>query len=190
MVAGDEDVYWSSFLPAFLEKMGAIMRKNITAAVADYGLTSAHSIYLVALNIKEGQTLMGLSKFLDLDPANTNRIVKVLKDKNLVYDDRKTPSCKKYSVYLTKTGKALSDKIMEGIEQDNAYYFRGISPDDVLRMKNTLIKMMENMGADDAGCRGPDDETPFYTRLQMSSMDDFQATESRRVSGDSLKIKD
>ena len=71
-----EDIYWNSFLPAFFDRMSFQMRKNMNEMLSDYGLTSAHAIYLIALNLQDGQTLVSLSRFLDLDPANTNRVIK------------------------------------------------------------------------------------------------------------------
>ncbi len=175
MAAGEDDIYWNSFMPAFFEKMGAMIRKDMTAAVSAHGLTSAHSIYLIALNIHDGQTLVGLSKFLDLDPANTNRIVKVLKDKELVYDDRRTPNCKKYSIFLTETGKKLSDSIMDDMCACNSTYFRGIPEEDVIFMRNTLIKVLKNMGAEASGHDMSKKESPFYTNLQTIPLDNYRS---------------
>ena len=105
-----EDVYWNSFLPAFFDRMSVLMRKNMTAMVSDYGLTSAHAIYLIALKLQDGQTLVSLSRFLDLDTANTNRVIKVLREKGFIYDDRKTENSKKYSIYLTESGQNLATR--------------------------------------------------------------------------------
>lgn len=103
-MAIQEDVYWNSFLPAFFDRMSFQMRKNMTEVVSPYGLTSAHAVYLIALKLQDGQTLVSLSRFLDLDTANTNRVIKVLREKGFVYDDRKTENSKKYFIYLTEAG--------------------------------------------------------------------------------------
>lgn len=184
MVADGEDIYWNSFLPAFFDRMSVIMRKNMTSVVSEHGLTSAHSIYLVALDLQDGQTLMSLSKFLDLDPANTNRIVKVLKDKGFVYDDRKSPSSKKYSIYLTESGKKIAERIMNDITACNNSYFRDIPREDVLHMRNTLIKVLRNMGTDIDSYMGSKHENPFYTHLHIVPLDDDYPTEPRRLQND------
>ncbi len=181
MLHTEEDLYWNSFLPAFFDRMSVLMRKNMSEVVADYGLTAAHSIYLVALNLQDGQTLMNLSKFLDLDPANTNRVVKILLEKKLVYSDRKSPRSKKYSIFLTEEGRALSDKIMDNITASNNGYFRNIPREDVLHMRNTLIKVLNNMDMDIDSYMGSKHENPFYTHLQVLPLDNDYPSEPRRL---------
>ncbi|MBE6518376.1 MAG: winged helix-turn-helix transcriptional regulator [Thermoplasmata archaeon] len=166
-----EDVYWNSFLPAFFDRMSLVMRKNMSALVEDYGLTSAHAVYLIALEIKDGQTLVSLSRFLDLDTANTNRVIKVLREKNLVYDDRKSESSKKYSIYLTEEGHALAKKVMDGIVELNNSYFRDIPQDEIVQMRNTLLHVLDNMNVDFEGYMNSKYEDPFYTHLHVIPAD-------------------
>src|SRR5574344_350419 len=99
---GREDVYWNAFVPILLNRMSDTMRGNLTFLVSEHGLTGSHAIYLMALEMKDGQTLVGLSRFLDLDTANTNRVIGKLREKGLITDDRKTESGKKYHISLTK----------------------------------------------------------------------------------------
>ena len=161
-----EDTYWNSFLPVFFDRMGTIMRKNMTKIVSEHGLTSAHSIYLIALNLQDGQTMIQLSSFLDLDPANTNRVLKTLKEKGFVYDDRKTEASKKYSIFLTESGRDLAKKIMTSLTDLNNSYFEGIPREDVVRMRNTLIRVLQNMDPDLDKYIGSEMSDPYYTYLQ------------------------
>ena len=134
-MSGKEDLYWNSFLPMFFDRVGTIMRKNMTKIVEEYGLNSGHAIYLIALNLKNGQTLMELSRFLDLDPANTNRVIKVLREGGFVYDDRKKQESKKYSVYLTEQGWELSTKIMNDVVDLTNSYFEKVPHENILIMR-------------------------------------------------------
>jgi len=161
-----EDTYWNSFLPVFFDRMSTIMRKNMTKIVNEHGLTSAHSIYLVALNLQDGQTMIQLSRFLDLDPANTNRVIKTLKEKGFVFDDRKTETSKKYSVYLTESGRELAKRIMTCITELNNSYFEGIPREDIVRMRNTLIRVLQNMDSDLDKYLTYEFNDPYYTHLQ------------------------
>ena len=176
-----EDVYWNSFLPAFFDRMSLVMRKNMTEIVSDYGLTSAHAIYLIALHLRDGQTLVSLSRFLDLDTANTNRVVKVLREKGLIYDDRKSESSKKYSIFLTEEGHELAAKVMNGITDLNNSYFRDIPREDILQMRNTLIRVLNNMNTDIDSYMGSKYEDPFYTHLHIIPPADGYEAESIRV---------
>ena len=111
-----ETPYWNAFLPALLDRLSFHMRKNLTKTVEPYGLNSSHAIYILALRVQNGQTTAGLSRFLDIDNANTHRVLKVLKEKGIVYDDRIDPRSKKYHVYLTDYGKELADMISDLVE--------------------------------------------------------------------------
>lgn len=177
-----EDIYWNSFLPAFFDRMSVLMRKNMTEIVKDHGLTSAHAIYLIALELQDGQTLVSLSRFLDLDTANTNRVIKVLREKDLVFDDRKTETSKKYSIYLTESGHALAKKVMDGITELNNKYFEDIPREDILQMRNTLIHVLNNMNLDIDSYMGSKYEDPFYTHLHITPLgEDAYTTEPRRI---------
>ena len=176
-----EDVYWNSFLPAFFDRMSLVMRKNMTDIVSEYGLTSAHAVYLIALQIKDGQTLVSLSRFLDLDTANTNRVIKILREKGMVYDDRKSESSKKYNIYLTSEGHALATKVMDGITELNNSYFRNIPREDILSMRNTLIRVLNNMNVDIDSYMGSKYEGPFYTHLHIIPPEDGYEAQSVRL---------
>ena len=176
-----EDVYWNSFLPAFFDRMSLVMRKNMTEIVSEYGLTSAHAVYLIALHLRDGQTLVSLSRFLDLDTANTNRVVKVLREKNLIYDDRKSESSKKYAIYLTDEGHQLASKVMNGITELNNSYFRDIPREDILQMRNTLIRVLNNMNTDIDSYMGSKYEDPFYTHLHIIPPSDGYEAQSIRA---------
>jgi DNA-binding MarR family transcriptional regulator len=161
-----DDVYWNSFLPVFMDHMGTIMRRNMTKVVSPYGLTSAHSIYLIALHLQDGQTMISLSRFLDLDPANTNRVVKTLKEKRLVFDDRKTEKSKKYSIFLTDAGKDLAEEIMVDNTETMNSYFAGIPKEKIVIVRNTLIEVLQNMDPELYKYMRCDLDDPYYTYLQ------------------------
>ena len=138
ILRGAEDTknaYWDSFLPIFFDRLSLITRRVMADCVREYGLTGVHATYLVAINLREGLTLVELSSFLDIDAANTNRVVKVLKEKGLAYDDRPTPKSKKFSIFLTDEGKQLADKIMAETQECMNGFFKGIPKFSIDNMK-------------------------------------------------------
>ena len=68
--------------------------------VQEYGLSSSQALYLMALYLKDGLSLLEISKFMDMDPANTNRVVKILREKGFIRDDRRNNS-RNFKVFLT-----------------------------------------------------------------------------------------
>ena len=131
---GKEDVsnlYWNSFLPIFFDRMTGLIRKEMTSVVAPYGITSAHSFYLIALKLIDGQTPKELSTFLDMDAANTNRVVNALTEKGYVTNDRATPTSKKFHIYLTERGKTLANLVMASTQLRMQEYFNDITSDEI-----------------------------------------------------------
>lgn len=176
------DTYWNSFLPAFFDRMSLQMRKNMTSIVEPYGLTHAHAIYLIALRLQDGQTMVGLSHFLDMDTANTNRVIKILREKELVCDDRKSESNKKYRIFLTDSGKELADKVMKGVSDLNESYFADIPRENILIMRNTLIQVLNNMNLNIDDYMHSKYDNPFYTLLHLvPQSDDAYETIPARV---------
>ena len=177
------DTYWNSFLPAFFDRMSLQMRKNMTSIVEPYGLTHAHAIYLIALKLQDGQTMVGLSHFLDMDTANTNRVIKVLRENGFVYDDRKTESNKKFHIFLSDSGRELAEKVMNGVSELNESYFADIPRENILIMRNTLIKVLNNMNLNIDDYMQSKYDNPFYTFLHIvpQSDDAYEAIPNRVV---------
>lgn len=164
------------------------MRKNMTAIVEPYGLTHAHAIYLIALALQDGQTMVGLSRFLDLDTANTNRVIKVLREKGFVYDDRKSESNKKFHIYLTDEGRELAEGIMTKVTELNESYFANIPREEILTMRNTLIQVLNNMNLNIDDYMHSKYDNPFYTLLHIvPQSDDAYEAMPDRVSNRQVK---
>ncbi len=155
------------------------MRKNMTAIVSPYGLTHAHVVYLIALHLQDGQTMVSLSRFLDLDTANTNRVIKVLREKGLVYDDRTDSSQKKFKIFLTDEGKELAEHVMSKITELNNAYFADIPYEDIVHMRNTLLKVLKNMDLDFEGYMNSERADPFYTHLHIVPDEGYEAVPLR-----------
>lgn len=161
----NSEVYWNSYLPIFFDRMSMAMREHMTESVSEYGLTSAHAVYLIALELQGAMSQKDLSKFLDMDPANTNRVVKVLRDKGMIYDDRVNQDSRNYKIYLTEIGKKLAKKTMDETSAWADEIMSDIPLEDILNMRNTLIRILQKMGVDIKGYMESEYVNPFYTYL-------------------------
>lgn len=166
------DRYWNSFLPVFFDRISTIMRKAMNDAVAEHGISSAHAVYLIALNLQDGQTMSNLSRFLDMNPSNTNRVIKTLKEKEMVYDDRETPTSKKYHIFLTDLGRAISEKAMEMVNEQFENSVSDVTPEELLQVRTTLIKMLRSMDPELDKYMGSVWANPFYTYLHLIPPED------------------
>ena len=161
------DLYWNSFLPVFFDRISMVIKRTMTEAVREYGITSAHATYLIALHLQDGQTLLELSRFLDLDPANTNRVIKVLKDQGLVYDDRESQRSKKYRIFITESGKDAAIRAMEATNKVLNDPLNQISEEELLQVRTTLIKILNIIDPDLDKYMSSKWTHPFYTYLHF-----------------------
>jgi DNA-binding MarR family transcriptional regulator len=143
----DEEL-WNVFLPLLFDKIARNIRSDMSKELEDYGLSSMHAPYLMALNIKNGQTLMSLSHFLDMDRSNSCRVIRELEDKGMVYDLRRSPTSKNYPLFLTHKGEMISNKLMDVMYTLISMYFEGISENEYSKMKNTLIRLFDNISTE------------------------------------------
>ena len=169
IIRGQEDIgnaYWNSFLPIFFDRMNHLMRKAMNEDVKEYDLTSAHTVYLIALDLLDGQTIMELSHFLDMDKANTNRVIKLLRERGYVYDDRKTPSSKKYSIFLTEKGKKLADIVMAKTQNQMNSYFEDFSLEEISTLRKMLVRILNRVDPDFQNYVDSPYIHPFYVYLR------------------------
>ena len=173
MVVGTYGSYWNSYLPMFFDRMSNLIKKNMTEAVKSEGITSAHAVYLIALRLQDGQTMAEISHFLDLDQANTHRVMKVLMEKKLVYDDRVSPNSKKFSIMLTQRGKEVADRVMKATEDYLDNCFKGVSDEDLMHVRNVLLNVLMKMDPDlEAYMNSPKWKNPFFVYLAFMPPDE------------------
>ncbi len=167
-VDDDHNAYWNSFLPIFFDRINIATRRVMASCVKHYDLTAIYAEYLVALNLREGLTLVELSKFLDVDTANTNRIIKVLKKKGLVYDDRPSEKSKKFNIFLTKEGKELADFIMVETQSTMNGFFKGVPKFNIDNLRFTLIKILYNVDPNFEEYVDSKWVNPFFTYMGLA----------------------
>lgn len=144
------------------------MRRHMTEEVSSYGLTSAHAVYLTALIMNGPMTQRDLSQFLDFDAANTNRVVKVLCEKGLAYDDRNLPNSRNYRIHLTVEGEKLARQVKDRTVDWMDSMMSDVSPEELSIMKNALLKILHKMEPDLDTYMNSKYQDPFYTYLQSN----------------------
>ena len=141
----DQEVYWNFFTTMLFDKIVRGMKKDITEDVSEFGLTTAHVPYLLALNLNDGQSLVSMSHFLEMDRANTTRVIKNLEDRGLVISDRHYMGERNAHIFLSEEGRKVSSELFRHMVRLNERYFSGIPESEILHVKNILIKMFQNI---------------------------------------------
>ena len=166
------NTYWNSYLPVFFDRMSSHMRAHMTSVVQDYGLTSAHAIYLIALEIGGPMSQKELSRFLDLDVANTNRVIKVLREKGMVCSEDPGAGSKNCKMALTRIGSELAVRVMESTDQWMDSLMANVPLEDVMNMRNTLITILKSMDPKLDEYMSSENKSYYYTYLSTTAEKD------------------
>ena len=109
----DQEVYWNFFTTMLFDKIVRRLKKDITEKVSEFGLTTAHVPYQLALKLNDGQSLVSMTRFLETDRANTTRVIRNLEEMGLVVNDRQSANEKNTLIFLTDEGRDVSTKLLD-----------------------------------------------------------------------------
>lgn len=111
------------FFPKSIGRLNKQMQKIFGEELRPYDLSSAHAMYLVVLFENDGLTLRELTENVNMDKANTTRVVTDLKVKGYIYTDCLKVGSRKYKVYLTEEGKKAAEIVRSAIKRmlDNIF---------------------------------------------------------------------
>ena len=146
-----EDIYWDNFMVLILDRMVRSMRNEINDDIEELGVNCAQAPYLLALQIKDGQTMASLSNFLEVDRANTSRMIKSLETMGAVRFERNEENIRNVPVYLTDYGRQLAVEVFARMVIMNKSFFEDIPEADCIRFRNTLIRLFRNVHEAEAG---------------------------------------
>jgi len=161
-----EEVYWNNFMVLFIDRMVRSMRNDINEKIADLEISGPQAPYVLSLYIKDYQSMASLSNFLEMDRANTSRVIRSLESKGLVVSERRTGSSRNVPIMLTSYGRKVAEKLFERVVDINKSFFEGIPEMDVVRFKNTVIRVFRNI----YGIGGGADSESFYKDLGVESV--------------------
>jgi len=92
-------------LPMVIGKIQKDFHHRMSDKMREYNITTAQLIYLIILSEKERTTLKELTAESNFDKAYTTKIVRELTAKGFLQNDKKSPSSRKYHLFLTDEGK-------------------------------------------------------------------------------------
>lgn len=142
----DKDVkeYWKLFMPVVTRIMEKEIQKRHVKTKELYGISEIHVRYLLALDAG-GCTLKGLSDGLFFNKANTTRAIRCLEEKGYVYDNRTSKTSRKYDLFLTESGKEITEYLKKDIDSVIETFFKGISNKEIESFIHTVDTMCQNV---------------------------------------------
>ena len=131
-------------LNTLLSSLRKRLQKDINDSLKSLQITSVHGHYLTALEkTEEDLNLTELSSVLDVDKANTTRVIAELEDRGLVQKKRQTTSDRRYIVTLTEEGQDLAQKAGKIISETEENYLSAIGEEERVTFYEALDQMIE-----------------------------------------------
>ena len=119
------------------------------AAIGEHDIPFGHWAFLRVLWDQDGLTQKELSDAIGVTEPTTFAAVKALIDKGYITRRHNTGNKRKFYVYLTSEGAALRDILVPLAEKVNRVAVADIPPENINLTRETLLKMIENLAAED-----------------------------------------
>jgi len=116
-----------------------------------HGVSFGHWTFLRILWIKDGLTQRELSELAGVMESTTFTAVKAMEGMGLIERRQLPGNRKNMHVFLTPAGRALEKKLVPLAEEVNAISVRGIPNKTVATLRKSLLAMIENLAAAEAG---------------------------------------
>jgi len=125
-----------------LRKTNIYIQKKINEELNKYDISSVHVLYIILLSEQDGLMPMEISSLIDVDKANTTRVLTDLLEKKLIY---KTDDIRKYKVYLTDKGKEIALIISNKHEELKKLALKNISSEEIKIFQTVFLKILNNL---------------------------------------------
>lgn len=157
MLTGHQDPilrHWQDAVPNdrlahLIRDAGRSLGHSLTPLLAEHDIPFGHWAFLRVLWDRDGLTQKELSDAVGVTEPTTFAAVKALMNKGYITRRHNPGNKRKFYVYLTPEGAALRDLLVPLAEKVNRIAVEGIPPENIALMRETLLKMIENLAADE-----------------------------------------
>jgi DNA-binding MarR family transcriptional regulator len=141
---------------AHLVKLAArALARALQMRLAEHAVSYGHWTFLRILWDAEGLTQRELGVRAGVTEPTTFTALQAMARRGYVVRKRNPQSRKEMRVYLTAEGRALQAKLVPHAEDLNAVALRGVAAADVAATRRVLLKVIENLAADEAQSATP-----------------------------------
>lgn len=148
--------HWRESVPQdrlahLIRDVARAQQKALQQRLAQHGVSFGHWTFLRILWISDGLTQKELSDFAGVMEPTTFSAVKAMEQMGLIERRQLAGNRKNMHVFLTPAGRALEKKLVPLAEEVNAISVRGMPDKTVATLRKSLLLMIENLAAEEAG---------------------------------------
>lgn len=128
------------------------MYRAMQMRITEHNVSFGHWAFLRILWIEDGLTQRALSERAGVMEPTTFSALKAMEKLGYI-ERRQMPSNRKnVYIHLTPAGRALKEKLLPLAFEVNERAVSGVAPEDIAATRRTLLAIIDNMVADEAGC--------------------------------------
>ena len=145
-----QDAVPNDRLAHLIRDAGRSLGHRLTPLLAEHGIPFGHWAFLRVLWEQDGLTQRELSDAVGVTEPTTFAAVKALMNGGYITRRHKPGNKRKFYVYLTPEGASLRDVLVPLAEEVNRVAVKNIPREQVVIMRTTLLKMIENLATAEA----------------------------------------
>ena len=135
------------FLPYLLNRAGARIAAAFNADMRQIGASLQVWRVLAALREKDGRRMGDLSETTSIEVSTLTRLVDNMEKDGLVVRRRDSGDARAIALYVTASGRRLTQRIVPIAERYEAVALKGFTAGEVAVLKKALRRLYENMDA-------------------------------------------
>lgn len=126
------------------------LTRALQVRLAEHGVPFGHWTFLRILWETDGLTQSELSEQAGVMEPTTFAALKTMEKLGYITRRKSSSDKKKVFIHLTPAGRALRDKLVPLALDANKIAISGTSAQDIAAARNVLLRMIENLAADEA----------------------------------------
>jgi DNA-binding MarR family transcriptional regulator len=125
------------------------MERALQARLVEHGVPFGHWTYLRILWQDDGLTQRELSARAGVMEPTTFGALRAMEERGYIERRQRPDNRKNVYVHLTRKGRALERKLLPLAQEVNRVAVRGMTRDEVARLRMLLLAMIDNLGEDE-----------------------------------------
>ena len=122
--------------------------RSLQARLAQHDIAFGHWTYLRILWEHDGLTQRQLSGEAGVMEPTTHAALRAMEARGFIERRRLPGNAKNNHIYLTRTGWALRDALVPLAQEVNALAIDALPASEVAQLRDTLLRMLENLARD------------------------------------------
>jgi DNA-binding MarR family transcriptional regulator len=130
-----------------------------------HNISFGHWAFLRILWEKDGITQRALSEEAGVMESTTYTAIMAMEKLGYITREQLADNRRNNYIFLTRLGKSLKKKLVPLAEEVNAVSVQGIAETDIEKIREVLLKMLENLAADEAASDSTERRMPSTREL-------------------------